>query len=133
MLCVGSYADNKQISVLEIRRGNSLQTFTSATRKHLIPKICIICGTWLEKIILCRQVEIMCRLIFHQDEFFGLSVPRSLRLQSLCRFASATNVFITYDDRQGSGGAAPEAGGSQVLSSPSEKIFNALRTLEAMW
>ena len=67
----------------------------------------------LEKIILCRQAEIMCRLIFHQDEFFGLSVACSLRSQSLCRFA--TYVFITYGDRQGSGGAAPEARGLQGL------------------
>ena len=96
-----------------------------------------------EKIILCRQAEIMCRLIFHQDDFFGLSVARSLRWQSLCRFA--TNVLITYGDRQGSGGAAPEARGlqglcnyvfgripgcSKVSSSPSEKIFNALKHLE---
>ena len=49
----------------------------------------------------------MCRLIFHQDEFFGFSVARSLRSQSLCRFA--TNMFITYRNRQGSGGATPEA------------------------
>ena len=55
----------------------------------------------------------MCRLIFHQDEFFVLSVARSLRSQSLCRFA--TNVFITYGDRHGSGGAAPEARGLQGL------------------
>ena len=55
----------------------------------------------------------MCRLIFHQDEFFGLSVARSLRSQSLCRFA--TNMFITYGDRQGSGGAAPEARELRVL------------------
>ena len=81
----------------------------------------------------------MCRLIFHQEEFFGLSVARSLRSQSLCRFA--TNVFITNGDRHGSGGTAPEARGyladfmavqMEVSSNPSEKIFNALRTLEAM-
>ena len=78
--------------------------------------------TCLEKIILCRQVEIMCRLIFHQDEFFGLSVARSLRSQSLCRFA--TNVFITYGDRQGSGGAAPEARGLQGLRNwPNSWLF----------
>jgi len=82
----------------------------------------------------------MCRLIFHQDEIFGLSVARMLCSQSLCRIA--TNMFITYGDRQGSGGATPEAREIQrvtylaemvVSSSPSEKIFNALRTLEAMW
>ena len=38
-------------------------------------------------------------------------MARSLRLQSLCRFA--TNGFITYGDKQGSGGAAPEARGLQ--------------------
>ena len=70
----------------------------------------LLYSTCLEKIILCRQAEIMCRLIFHQDDFFGLSVARSL---SLCRFA--TNVLITYGDRQGSGGAAPEARGLQGL------------------
>ena len=74
-------------------------------------------------------------------------MARSLRSQSLCRFA--TNVFITYGNREGSEGAAPEARGllgtrvtylaefmavqMEVSSSPSEKIFNALRTLEAMW
>ena len=54
----------------------------------------------------------MCRLIFYQYEFFGLSVARSLRSQSLCRLA--TNVLITYGDRQGSGGAAPEARGLPI-------------------
>ena len=56
----------------------------------------------------------MCRLIFRQDEFFELSVARSLRSQSLCRFATKY-VFITYGDRQGSEGAAPEARGLQEL------------------
>ena len=73
----------------------------------------ILVEACLEKIILCRQAEIMCRLIFHQAEFFGLSVARSLRSQSRCRFAK--NVLITYGDRQGSGGAAPEARGLQGL------------------
>ena len=57
----------------------------------------------------------MCRLIFHQEEFLGLSVARSLRSQSLRRFATKY-VFITYGDRQGSEGAAPEARGLQGLS-----------------
>ena len=72
-------------------------------------KVYMLSESCLEKIILCRQAEIMCRLIFHQDEFFGLSVARSLRSQSLCRFA--TNVFITYGNKQGSRGAAREARG----------------------
>ena len=33
-------------------------------------------------------VDIMCRLIFHLDEFFGLSVARSLCSQSLCCFST---------------------------------------------
>ena len=41
-------------------------------------------------------------------------MARSLRSQSLCRFATKY-VFITYGDRQGSEGAAPEARGLQGL------------------
>ena len=91
---------------------------------------------------------------FPPRRIFGLSVARSLRSQSLCRFA--TNVLITWD-RQGSGGAAPKARGLQGLRiwpnswlfkwkfqvarlrKFSMHFFNALfielfyRTLEAMW
>ena len=47
------------------------------------------------------------------SKIYGLSVARSLRSQSLCRFA--TNVLVIYGDRRGSGVAATEARGLQGL------------------